>query len=118
MDGSRTAQLLTEFHALLEQLEGDSALRHDLNSVNRFETMASQIGECLGEGAIRLMLADALYRMAHDNKRDQRQRHWMEFINRRRQLLELVIAGRFRRLRATTAVAPPARPHLLLAKAG
>lgn len=118
MQAHRTAELLTEFQTLLEQLEADSALRYDLGSVNRFEAMASQIGECLGEGAIRLMLTDALYRMACADNHGQRQRHWVEFINRRRQILELVIAGRLRRQRLAPAPAKAAKPALRLVRTG
>ncbi len=121
MPANNTAELLTEFQAMLDRLEGDSALRHDLASVNRFEAMASQIGECLGEGAIRLMLAEALYRMANTHDHGQRRRHWVEFINRRRQLLELVIAGRMRRQRSEAVAMAAAKPRLALvnlAKAG
>ena len=116
MPANRIAELLTEFQAMLDRLEGDSALRHDLTSVNRFEAMASQIGECLGEGTIRLMLAEALYRMANSNDHGQRHRHWVEFINRRRQLLELVIAGRLRRQRSEAIAMAAARPRMALVK--
>lgn len=120
MKAERAAELLTEFQAMLDRLEDDCALRHDLAFVNRFETRASQIGECLGEGTIRLMLADALYRMAHADNHGQRQRHWIEFINRRRQILELVIAGRQRRQHQVAAVVAKRRGQapLRLVKTG
>lgn len=117
MPADQTAQLLSEFQALLDRLEGDCALRHDLVAVNRFEAMAGLIGEQLGDAAIRVLLTEALYRMAQAQGRDQRQRHWVEFINRRRQILELILAGRQRRQRQEQAQPQArARPHLSLVK--
>jgi hypothetical protein len=115
MPVQQTAQLLSEFQSLLDRLEGDSALRHDIAAVNRFEAMAGLIGEQLGDAAIRLLLTDALYRMARAEGRDQRQRHWVEFINRRRQILELVLAGRQRRQQQVQAIAR-AKPALSLVR--
>ena len=118
MNTNRTAQLLTEFHYLLDRLEADSALRHDLDSVNRLEFVSSQLSECMGAGAARTMLAEAVYRIGHADGHGQRTRHWINFIKRRRRMLEEVIAGRLNRARSLRCAGENGTVAGLLVSAG
>lgn len=94
------SELLTEFQALLDRFEADSASRYDLVMVNRLESIANLLSDCLGEGAVRSLLAEAACRSASSDFRGQRARHWLQFIKRRRQILEVILAGRHKQMHA------------------